>query len=259
MFTLPRKMNNILTFDIEEWYDANYPGSKRSVIPAESRIEREVKELLDLCEKYKAKATFFILGRVAEKNPSLIKLIHERSHEISSHGYGHRLVYNLSPEEFKKDLQKSLEILKSITGVPILGYRAPSWSLNGKTGWAYRIMAELGLKYSASIFPIKTSFFGAPEAPRFPYFIETQDKRILEIPTSTARILGKNLPFSGGAFFRVLPLWMIKKGISLVNKEGKPAIIYLHPREIDPLAPKLDLPFREKPFIIGELAIQRKS
>ena|SRR3989344_4720 len=236
-------MKNILTFDIEEWYDANYKNIDLAGSDLQkSNLENEVREILDLCERYQAKATFFILGKAAQKNPDSVKMIQEKGHEIASHGYEHRLVYNLSPLEFKADLKKSLEILESITGEKVFGYRAPSWSIKKETAWIYPILAEMGLKYSASCFPVKTFLYGMPDAPRFPYLI----KNILEIPVSTIRILGKNIPFSGGAYFRFLPEFLIKTGIRSINRQGKPAIIYLHPREIDKKAPRLNLPFKEK-------------
>jgi len=239
-------MNNILTFDIEEWYEANYKGINFTTIDyQQSNLLDEVEEILNLCEKYQAKATFFILGKVAEKNPYLVKLIQGKGQEIASHGYEHKLVYNLSPKEFEEDLQKSIKILESITGERVLGYRAPSWSVTRETSWVYPILAKLGIKYSASVFPIKTFLYGWPDSPRFPYLKEIDDKKILEIPASTLKIFGKNIPFSGGTFFRLLPYWLVELGIKKNNRESQPAIIYLHPREIDPKAPKLSLPWKE--------------
>lgn len=241
-------MKNILTFDIEEWYEANY--EEVDVARAnfkKSNLENELREILGLCDVFAAKATFFILGKVAEEKPHLVKMIQGAGHEIASHGYEHKLVYDLSPPEFKEDLGKSLAILESITKEKVLGYRAPSWSFNKKTNWAYSILAELGLKYSASIFPIKTSLYGIPNAPRFPYSVDIDNnKKILEIPTSTVRMFGINIPFSGGAYFRAAPRCLISCGIKRINKESKPAIVYLHPWEIDREAPRLKLSFRNR-------------
>lgn len=241
-------MKNILTFDIEEWYEANYKEiNSASIDYQKSNLENEVKEILDLCEKFDAKATFFILGKVAAEKPHLVKMIQEKGHEIASHGYEHRLVYNLSPQEFKDDLQKSIELLESITGEKVLGYRAPSWSINKETSWVYPILSEMGLEYSASIFPIKTFLYGMPEASRFPYLINIKEKKksILEIPASTVRLFKKNIPFSGGAYFRFLPSRFINWSIGQINKEKQPVILYLHPREIDPSSPRLKLPWKE--------------
>lgn len=241
-------MMNILTFDIEEWYEANYKKIGYSNIDSQkSNLENEVKEILYSCEKFGAKATFFILGKVAAERPALVRMIQERGHEIASHGYQHKLVYNLSPQEFKEDVQKSIRLLESITGEKILGYRAPSWSISKKVFWAYPILAELGLKYSASIFPIKTFLYGIPDAPRFPHLIniEGQRKNILEIPASTIKLFNRNIPFSGGFYFRFLPTWLISKGIKKNNKEKQPVILYIHPREIDPNLPKLKLSCKE--------------
>lgn len=235
-------MRNILTFDIEEYFDQNYPGVNLADLEMKAgNLEEEIRILLALCDKFQAKATFFILGRVAEKYPFLVRSIKSYGHEIASHGYSHQLVYNFSPEEFRADLQKSIDILQQITGEKILGFRAPSWSVTEETEWVYPIMKELGLKYSASVFPIKTFLYGIANAPRFPY----NKEEILEIPVSTVKILGKNIPFSGGVYFRFWPTWFIKKSIESVNKEGKSAILYLHPREIDKNSPRLKLPAKE--------------
>jgi len=242
-------MKNILTFDIEEWYDANYPTVDFwGVDFKKSSLETEIKVILDLCAEYQAKATFFVLGRVAEEKPHLIKAIQEKGHEVASHGYEHKLVYGLSPDLFREDLRKSLEVLEPIIGKKILGYRAPSWSFNEKTSWAYSILAELDLKYSASVFPIKTSLYGLSDAPRFPYSVkvgDAGDKDILEIPTSTLKMFGQNIPFSGGFYFRFWPSFLVRAAIKKVNQEGQPAILYLHPREIDPSSLRLKLPLRE--------------
>jgi polysaccharide deacetylase family protein (PEP-CTERM system associated) len=236
-------MKNILTFDIEEWYDVNYPKVDVSKIDSgKSNLGTEVRTILDLCAKHKTKATFFVLGRVAERNPWLIKEIRAGGHEIACHGYDHKLVYNLSPQEFKEDLGKAVGILESIIGKKVLGYRAPSWSFNEKTSWAYPILSEMGLKYSASVFPVKTFIYGLPNSPRLPYKINN----ILEIPTSTIRLFNKNIPFSGGFYLRFWPTLFVKKAIRELNKKGQPTIIYLHPREIDPSSPELELPLKEK-------------
>lgn len=242
-------MRNILTFDIEEWFDVNYPEVNFYEIDyKKSNLENEVKEILDLCKKFGTKATFFVLGRVAKEKPHLIKIIHQNGHEIASHGYEHKLVYNLSPTEFREDLKKSLEVLESIIGEKVLGYRAPSWSITKETNWVYPIMLDFGLKYSASVFPIKTFLYGIPDASRFSYPVKIENQgEILEIPMSTFKFLSKNLPFSGGIYFRFLPLFFIKRFIKKINqKEKKPVIIYLHPREIDKNQPKSAFSLKEQ-------------
>lgn len=236
----------ILTFDVEEWYDANYRAlDSYKIDRSKSNIYAEITDILSLCDKFGAKATFFVLGEVAEKNPKLVRMIQEKNHEIASHGYSHRIIYNLSEEEFRKDVKKSLEVLESIIGKKIQGYRAPSASVKKETTWFYPVLAELGLKYSASVFPIKTFLYGIPDAPRFPHLIKTKNGDIIEIPFSTVRIMKKNFPFSGGFYFRILPVYFIKNAIMKINKEKEKSIIYIHPREIDPGAPRLKLPFKE--------------
>lgn len=239
MSILPRKIKNVLTFDVEEWHEANYPEKIQGNSPG--RLEEEVKEILEICREFGTRATFFVLGKAAEKYPELVKAIQADGHEVACHGYSHQMVSKMDLEGFRQDLGRSVRILKSITDKDILGFRAPSWSFDKSTSWAYPILTEQGFKYSSSVFPIKTFLYGFPDSPRFPYRVGD----ILEIPMSTLRLAGRNFPFSGGAFFRFLPLSIIEKGIKSINKKGQPVLIYLHPREIDPLAPKLELPFKE--------------
>ena len=241
-------MKNILTIDLEEWFHANYhedvfdPQKTYAV-----RIVQNTKRLLTLFAEHKAKATFFVLGYVAEKHPQLIKDIAAAGHEIASHGYAHQLIYQQTPNEFKKDVSRAKKCVEDILGKQVKGYRAPSWSITSKSLWAWDILQELGFVYDASVFPIETYLYGLPSSPRFshhPTFNgETLD--LLEVPSSTIRIFNKNIPFAGGFYFRALPYPVIAQCIKTVNKEGQPAIVYLHPREIDPEQPRLDLNLKE--------------
>ena len=241
-------MCNIFTVDLEEWFHANYNGTLFDVgMNYEVRVVQNALKILNHFSKYNTKATFFVLGYVAEKHPDLVREIHARGHEIASHGYAHELVYNQTKEDFKYDLQKSIEIIENVTNCKVKGYRAPSWSITEKSLWAWEALEEVGLTYDASVFPIKTFLYGMPSAPRFRFMplYNNRQLKIFEIPMSTIRIFNRNIPFSGGMYFRVLPYSIIRYGIKQLNKDNNPAIVYLHPREIDPEQPRMKLSFTE--------------
>lgn len=241
-------MENILTIDLEEWFHANYHDDVFDPQKTyEVRIVQNTERLLTLFKEHNAKATFFVLGYVAEKHPQLIRDIAAAGHEIASHGYAHQLVYQQTPSTFKEDVSQAKKRVEDIIGKSVKGYRAPSWSITPKSLWAWEILQDLGFVYDASVFPIETFLYGLPSAPRFPYHPEYNGKtlNLLEVPSSTVRVLNKNIPFAGGFYFRTLPYPMIAQCIKTVNKEGHPAIVYLHPREIDPEQPRLTLSLKE--------------
>lgn len=215
---------NGLSVDLEDWYQGiEIPPEKWSNF--ESRVEKNTQKLLKIFARHRAKATFFISGYIAEREPKLIKAIQKAGHEIGSHSYHHNFIYNLAPKEFEGDLQKSLAILKKITGQKILGFRAPYFSITKKSLWAIDILKKNGLKYDSSIFPIKNYRYGIPDAPKHPYEIR---KNFWELP-----------PTSGGAYFRLLPYRLFRSRI-----KNTKSIFYLHPWEIDARHPRLKLPFR---------------
>ncbi|WP_317087053.1 XrtA system polysaccharide deacetylase [Clostridium neonatale] len=241
-------MNNIFTIDLEEWFHANYEdnlfdNSKQY----EVRVIKNTEKLLELLELNNSKATFFTLGYIAEHHPELVKKIHECGHEIASHGMNHQLVYKQDKEQFRQDIRKSKILLEDTIGDEVIGYRAPSWSITDKSKWAWEILNEEGFVYDASIFPIKNFLYGMPDSERFIYhpIYENKELSIVEVPCSTVKIFGKNIPFSGGAYFRLFPLKFIKYFSKSVNSENKPVIFYIHPREIDINQPRLNLGFRD--------------
>ncbi len=242
-------MKNILTVDLEEWFHANYhTGVFSDRGTYETRVVENTRRLLEMFAEHHARATFFVLGSVAEAHPALIRKIAEAGHEIATHGYGHLLVYEQTPEEFRQDVTRARTLLEQMVGRHVKGYRAPSWSITDKSMWALELLEELGFAYDASVFPVRTYLYGMPSAPRFPYrpVVGGRTLEILEVPTSTARILGRNFPFSGGFYFRALPFSLFAHGIRSVNREGHPAIVYIHPREIDPCQPRLRLSLKER-------------
>jgi len=236
---------NALSIDVEDWYQV---AEFESTIEfsdwdkRESRVIQNTVKILDILSEYNVKATFFILTWNAERFPHLIRRIDKAGHEIATHGYAHRLIYQQSKEEFRDDLTKSINILEQITNKKVLGYRAPTFSITRDSLWALDILLECGLRYDSSIFPIADSVYGIEESFRYPHVIkENNTAKLIEFPMSTARLLGKNLPIAGGAYLRLFPYRYIKWGIKQINKYDKPAMIYMHPWEIDTEQPRLKI------------------
>lgn len=197
---------------------------------------------MTLFEEKNVKATFFTLGWVANEHPEMIRKIVDSGHEIASHGLMHRMVTKLTPEEFEKDLSESIKILEDISGQKVLGFRAPTFSIVERTFWAWEIMLKLGLAYDSSVYPIWHDRYGVPNAPRSVYTaFEKNGVNLTEFPMSTMKVFGKNVPFGGGGYLRIFPNWFTKMGIKSVNKEGMPAIMYMHPWEFDPNQPRINI------------------
>jgi len=228
-------MRNILTFDLEDWFHGNFIFDENEESYSESRVLEPTTRLLTLLKNTKNRATFFVLGSVAEKYPTLIEKIAEDGHEIASHGYLHRLVYELSQAEFEEDVRRSVSVLRPLAGKEILGFRAPYWSIYPDMKWAFEVLLSMGFKYDSSVYPFKTYLYGSNDAQRFRYRIELDNGRsITEIPPSVLKVQRKRIPFCGGFYFRLLPYRFVRWGINRVNrKENMPSVFYLHPYEID--------------------------
>jgi polysaccharide deacetylase family protein (PEP-CTERM system associated) len=244
---IPKKtVKNALIIDLEHWYS---PELLKGRLP-DQNIDQDiesVRPILELLEKYNVKATFAILGSVAEKHPELVKEIYNHGHEIASHAYSHKMLHELGKESFEEEIRRSVELLSSITGERPIGFRAPSFSIDNSTKWAFKILEKYGFKYDASIFPAKTMLYGEPGAPVFIYRPSNEDVtkneidgKIIEFPMTVLKF-GINIPLAGGFYMRVLPFWFLKFGIKFVNKK-RPAIIYIHPWEFYSKTPRLDLP-----------------
>jgi polysaccharide deacetylase family protein (PEP-CTERM system associated) len=234
------QQTNLLSIDVEEWFHTSaldrYIGIDQWESLA-SRLAPNVYRLLEILETRKIKATFFILGWVAERHPNLVREIADRGHEIASHGYRHRLIYDLTPEKFKDYLARAKKGLEDIIGKRVAGYRATSFSIVKKSLWALELIREAGFLYDSSIVPIGYhDLYGIEGFPRFPF---VHGNGVMEIPPSTIRILGKNIPLGGG-YFRLLPYWLTRQGINRINREGQPAMIYLHPWELDACCPRVE-------------------
>jgi polysaccharide deacetylase family protein (PEP-CTERM system associated) len=236
-------MLNAFSVDVEDWYQVSdlavaAPFAKWSAF--ESRIVRNTQRLLDLLAEYGIKGTFFVLTWNAERHPELVRQIAGAGHEIASHGHRHRLTYEQTPEEFREDVRHSKAVLENIIGEEVLGYRAPSFSLTQASWWAVDVLLDCGFRYDSSIFPIRDRLYGLPGAHRFPFVIRTEGGReLVEFPMTTARVSNRNWPLGGGGYLRLLPYQYMRWGMRRVNREAQPALVYVHPWEVDPEQPRL--------------------
>lgn len=236
-------MINALTVDLEDWY--HVCGDHECADPSqwnayESRVQNSTEKILRLLRRYKARATFFVLGYIAEKNPSLIESIVVDGHEIATHGYWHRRVFDMSQAEFEDDVRQSIAVLSGITGSPVLGFRAPEWSIRPTTSWMLPTLRKMDILYDSSMVPL--SGMGSRTYPSLPCSFETEHGVIWEFPLSTIRLFWERIPFSGGLPLRITPYFYIVSVISAMNRGGIPAMVYLHPWEFDLEQPKIDLP-----------------
>lgn len=204
--------------------------------------------LLDLFERKSVRATWFVLGWCAERHPDLIREIYRAGHEIACHSYRHRQVGTLTPEAFRADTERARDAVTGAVGVPPSGYRAPSWSLDETVPWAFETLAELGFEYDSSIFPIKHDIYGMPGGPRHLFKMKFDSgKYLYEVPASTYRLFGQNLPIGGGGYLRHSPYWYSRRMIRRLNSQGHPVVVYVHPWEFDP----------DPPGVKGLSAVQR--
>jgi len=234
---------NAMTIDVEDFFhvsvfDGVLPRTQWETL--ESRVCANTDRLLGLFDEHEVRATFFVLGWVAERFPDLVRRIAGGGHEVASHGYGHRLIYDQTPGAFRDDVRRAKAVLEDACRRPIAGYRAPSYSITPRSLWALDILLEEGYRYDSSIFPIRHDRYGIPVSERHPYAIERTHGRLVEVPGSTTKFGPMNLPIAGGGYFRILPYSWTHWGISRVNRlEKRPVVFYLHPWEIDPEQPRL--------------------
>jgi polysaccharide deacetylase family protein (PEP-CTERM system associated) len=243
---------NILSFDIEEWFhildheETSDPNGWRKF---SSRVEPVIEALLDLLARHQVRATFFFLGWVAERAPNLVRAVSAAGHDIGSHSYGHQLVYNQSRKDFEEDLRKSLDILGNITGQSINKYRAPGFSIVPGCEWVFPVLLENGIEVDASMFPATRAHGGYNRnIPSHPFRLVTEQGALIEMPMNTARIMGREIVFSGGGYFRVMPLWAIRHLMS----NSAYVMTYLHPRDFDgdqPIVPGLSAVRRFKSYV----------
>lgn len=235
-------VTNVMSVDVEDYFQV---GAFEKTIARDAwetwpcRVEANIERILALFARHQIQATFFTLGWMAERYPGMVRSIVAAGHELASHGYGHQRVSDLTREEFQADVVRAKKLLEDLTGVAVIGYRAPSFSIGSNNLWALDVLAETGHRYSSSIYPIAHDHYGMPEAPRFPYRPQSCPT-LLELPPTTVPLAGRNLPAAGGGYFRLLPYaasrWLIRR---ITEGEGQAAMFYFHPWEVDPGQPRI--------------------
>jgi polysaccharide deacetylase family protein (PEP-CTERM system associated) len=243
------KLKHMLSFDVEEHFQVAAFWSvarRREWNGLASRVERNSMKIAELLSEHSTKATFFVLGWVAERHPELVKRLAQQGHEIASHGYGHELVHTQTPTEFRQDVRRSKQILEDLIGRQVVGYRAPSFSITSRTPWAIPVLIEEGYRYDSSIY---NRFRGVTEtgvAGAGAYLIETEVGTIWEVSPSTMNACGVQLPVAGGGYFRLFPYAVSKMFLRSLERQGSQLVMYLHPWELDPEQPRMDGPLLSK-------------
>jgi len=235
---------NALSIDLEDWFCAhNLRIDIADWDRTELRVRPSTERILNLCDKHNVKATFFVLGWVAERLPDLVREVERRGHEIASHGYSHRKLTEMTPDEFDADLRLALDVTRACSNQQIIGFRAPSFTVTKQTLWALDILAKHGIKYDSSIFPVKFHpTYGIPDTK-----LAIHDRGALtEVPLSVAELSGQRIPCSGGAYFRLFPYAVTRYLMQQCNRQGRPIIFYLHPWEVDPEQPRQSLKLTER-------------
>ncbi|HNA28457.1 MAG TPA: DUF3473 domain-containing protein [Thiobacillaceae bacterium] len=235
-------ITNVMSVDVEDYFQV---GAFEHTIPRSEweswpcRVEANVERILALFDRHGVKATFFTLGWIAERHPAVVRAIVAAGHELASHGYGHERATAMDPGRFREDVRRAKALLEDLGGTSVAGYRAPSFSIGHANLWALDVLAETGHRYSSSIYPIAHDHYGMPDAPRFPYR-PPRCPGLLEMPPTTVDWHGRNLPAAGGGFFRLLPYAASRWLIGQVNRrDGRPAMFYFHPWEVDPDQPRI--------------------
>ena len=233
------------TVDVEEHFQVSafepyVPRARWEAL--ESRVEANTARVLALMDRFQAKGTFFTLGWVAERHPDVVRAIAAAGHEVASHGWDHRRVTDLTPDEFRDQVCRSKRLLEDLAGSPVLGYRAPSYSIVQGREWALDILVEEGYRYDSSLFPVRRRGYGYVGGGRDPHWLERSAGKLAELPPATVRRASVNLPAGGGAYLRLLPMALIRAGLLDAERRGVPATIYIHPWEVDPDQPRFDVP-----------------
>ncbi len=238
---------SILSFDVESHHQIEAAAGLEidAAVAAAygARVEPSTRYLLDRLDEHGTRATFFIVGQIAKSDPGLVRDIHGAGHEVASHGWDHQRVHRFNPKSFLEDLRRSKDALEQVTGAPVVGYRAPTFSIVRQTAWAIDVLGEAGLLYDSSIYPVRHDRYGIPDAPRAPFRAAGREHTILEFPPTTLRLLGMNFPVGGGGYFRLFPLFVMERGLRQSQRDCRPsvAMIYFHPWEFDPEQPRLPL------------------
>jgi polysaccharide deacetylase family protein (PEP-CTERM system associated) len=235
----------VLSFDVEEHHriEAAVGLDVPSTTKAEygRRMELTTRRLLDQLAAAGTTATFYVVGEIARSHPALVRAIHAAGHEVGSHSWDHRRVHRFDPASFREDLLKSKDALEQVTGGPVYGFRAPTFSVVRETGWAVDVLAECGFEYDSSVFPVRHDRYGVADAPRVPFLAVGRERELLELPPLTYRVAGLNLPVAGGGYFRLFPLGFMRAGLRQAARPPAVGMLYFHPWEFDPDQPRLPL------------------
>ena len=237
-------VRNALSIDVEDWYQGLLQMPSSDWPRQEDRLGASLTRILDILAASQVKATFFVLGFAVEKHPEIVRQIVKGGHELASHGYRHQLVYRQSPAQFRDDVLRSKELIEDAANLKVLGYRAPFFSITKECLWAFDILNDLGFSYDSSVFPAKNFLYGMPDAPSTPYKIEKTG--MLEFPLSVLKIANFRLPVCGGFYLRSMPYVITRCGIKHFNNKGQPAVIYMHPWEIDTGKPRIPMSLKWK-------------
>ncbi len=239
------QLTHCLTFDIEEHFQVDAfdsPMRRRHWDSFESRVEQNTKKILELLAMHDVRATFFVLGWIAERYPGLVRAISEDGHEVASHGYAHEMITVQSATAFREDVRRAKQILENMIGQAVPGYRAPSFSITPETSWALPILVEEGHRYDSSIFPILHDRYGWRNANPCCHVLDTPAGPLWEIPPSTVSLAGNRMPIAGGGYLRLVPFWLLKRWMRRVAVQGHPLVMYVHPWELDPEQPRMNGP-----------------
>lgn len=220
-----------LTIDLEDWHQLLHRRVTGELAPPSRYVVDDTHTLLDLLDETGARATFFVMGTVAEAYPELVREVTARGHEVGSHTFAHRLVHAMDRAAFRADVERSIKQLQDLTGGPILGFRAPEFSVQSLDHWSFEVLAELGFQYDSSVFPIAGARYGIPQASRFPFTISTPGGAIREFPLATWDSLPMRIPVAGGTYFRFLPGGVLRRALADMDANGCPAVLYFHPYE----------------------------
>jgi polysaccharide deacetylase family protein (PEP-CTERM system associated) len=220
-----------LTIDLEDWHQLLHRLLTGEAIRPTTAVVISTHYILDMLDEADVRATFFVLGNVADAYPGLVREVARRGHEIGSHTYSHELIFRMEPAVFKADMERSLAQLQDLAGQPVLGFRAPEFSVDHLQHWSFEILAELGFRYDSSVFPLPRARYGIPEAPRYPFAIATPSGRIYEYPLATWDVGRFRLPIAGGSYFRLLPGRLLRRALSDADASERTAVLYFHPYE----------------------------
>lgn len=240
--THTKSLSHFFTVDVEEYFQVQ---ALKSAVPRAdwlsqpSRVEASIHALLATLDRYNTKATFFVLGWIAEHRPQVVRAITNAGHEIASHGYWHERVTSLDQRSFRADIRSSKQILEDVAGAPVVGYRAPSFSIIPGLEWCFDILVEEGYRYDSSLFPMHRSGYGYPNAPRFPYIIERPAGRLAEFPLATTTLFNFPVPAAGGGYLRQFPMFVIRRAFQEATARSERATFYIHPWEMDPDQPRM--------------------